>query len=112
MSLFYCQYWHVELKYHHLGIDGPLSMVDFCIYQNVEVVIATQVMKVSISSRELEILRKSADGLTVQQIANDLNVPEQDISKTQKKVLQKIGTGNVLNALQVLAKRGFVLAQE
>jgi DNA-binding NarL/FixJ family response regulator len=69
-------------------------------------------MKVSISSRELEILRKSADGLTVQQIANDLNVPEQDISKTQKKVLQKIGTGNVLNALQVLAKRGFVLAQE
>jgi DNA-binding NarL/FixJ family response regulator len=75
-------------------------------------VIATQVMKVSISSRELEILRKSADGLTVQQIANDLNVPEQDISKTQKKVLQKIGTGNVLNALQVLAKRGFVLAQE
>jgi DNA-binding NarL/FixJ family response regulator len=69
-------------------------------------------MKVSISSRELEILRKSADGLTVQQSANDLNVPEQDISKTQKKVLQKIGTGNVLNALQVLAKRGFVLAQE
>jgi DNA-binding NarL/FixJ family response regulator len=79
---------------------------------NVDVVIATNVMKVSISSRELEILRKSADGLTVQQIANDLNVPEQDISKTQKKVLQKIGTGNVLNALQVLAKRGFVLAHD
>jgi DNA-binding NarL/FixJ family response regulator len=75
-------------------------------------VIATQVMKVSISSRELEILRKSADGLTVQQIANDLNVPEQDISKAQKKILQKIGTGNVLNALQVLAKKGFVLAHE
>jgi DNA-binding NarL/FixJ family response regulator len=79
---------------------------------NVDVVIATNVMKVSISSRELEILRKSADGLTVQQIANDLNEPEQDISKTQKKVLQKIGTGNVLNALQVLAKKGFVLAHD
>ena len=74
--------------------------------------IATQVMKVSISSRELEILRKSADGLTVQQIANDLNISEQDISKTQKKALQKIGTGNPLSALQVLAKKGFVLAQE
>jgi DNA-binding NarL/FixJ family response regulator len=77
-----------------------------------EIVIATQVMKVSISSRELEILRKSADGLTTQQIANDLNVPEQDITKSQKKILQKIGTGNVLNALQTLAKKGFVLNQE
>ena len=69
-------------------------------------------MKVSISSRELEILRKSADGLTVQQIASDLKAPEQDITKTQKMVLQKIGAGNVLTALQVLAKRGFVLAQD
>jgi DNA-binding NarL/FixJ family response regulator len=71
--------------------------------------LAPVTMKVTISSRELEILRKSADGLTVQQIANDLNVSEQIISKTQKQVLQKIGTGNVLSALQLLAKKGFEL---
>ena len=69
-------------------------------------------MKVSISSRELEILRKSADGLTVQQIANDLNLSQQMIAKSQKEILQKIGAGDLLNALQVLARKGFVLIPE
>ena len=68
-------------------------------------------MKVSISSRELEILRKSADGLTVQQIANDLNVSQQIISKSQKEILVKTGAANVLNALQELAKKGFELTE-
>jgi DNA-binding NarL/FixJ family response regulator len=64
-------------------------------------------MKVSLSSRELEILRKAADGLTVKQIANELNVSEQMISRSQKDVLAKIGEANVLKALQAIAKRGF-----
>jgi DNA-binding NarL/FixJ family response regulator len=68
-------------------------------------------MKVSISSRELEILRKSADGLTVQQIAHDMNVSQQMISKAQKEILQRTGAVNLLKALQALAKKGFVLTE-
>jgi DNA-binding NarL/FixJ family response regulator len=68
-------------------------------------------MKVSISSRELEILRKSADGLTVQQIAHDMNVSQQMISKTQKEILQRTGAVNLLKALQALARKGFVLTE-
>lgn len=69
-------------------------------------------MKVLISSRELKILRKSADGLTLSQIANDLNLSQQLISKSQKEILIKAGAGNSLNALQALAKKGFVLTEE
>lgn len=68
-------------------------------------------MKVSISSRELEILRKSADGLTVQQIASDLRVSTQLISKSQKEILLRTGTGTLINALHALAKNGFVLKE-
>jgi DNA-binding NarL/FixJ family response regulator len=70
------------------------------------------IMKVSISSKELEILRKSAEGQTVQQIANELNVSHQIISKSQKEILIRTGAGNLVNALQALAKRGFVLTEE
>lgn len=69
-------------------------------------------MKVSISSKELEILRKSAEGQTVQQIAHDLNVSEQIISKSQKEILLRTGAGNLMTALQSIAKRGFVLTEE
>ena len=69
-------------------------------------------MKVSISTRELEILRKSADGLTVQEIASDLNLSQQIISRSQKEILQRTGAGNLINALQVLAKRGFELKHD
>lgn len=69
-------------------------------------------MKVTISSRELEILRKSADGLTIQQIANDLNMSQQLISKSQKEILQRTGAGDPVNALMVLARKGFVLQPE
>ena len=69
-------------------------------------------MKVSISSRELEILRKSADGLTIQQIANELKVSQQLISKSQKEILSRTGSANLLNAMQALAKNGFVLRED
>ena len=69
-------------------------------------------MKVTISSRELEILRKSADGLTIQQIANEMNVSQQLISRTQRDILNRTGAGDPLIALQVLAKNGFVLQPE
>lgn len=66
-------------------------------------------MKVSITSRELEVLRKSADGLSIKQIASDLDVSTQLIGKLQKEILIRTGAGNILNALQALAKHGFVL---
>lgn len=69
-------------------------------------------MKVSISSRELEILRKAADGLTVKQIANDLNESEKIVSRSQRDILLKVGEVNVLRALQAIAKRGFILKDE
>jgi DNA-binding NarL/FixJ family response regulator len=69
-------------------------------------------MKVSISSRELEIIRKLADGLTVQQIAIDLNVSEPMIIRSQKEIFQRTESGNIVSALQVLAREGFVLVEE
>lgn len=68
-------------------------------------------MKVSISSRELEILRKSADGFSVKQIADELNVSHQMISKSQKEILQRTGAGSLVNALQALAKEGFIIKE-
>lgn len=68
-------------------------------------------MKISISSRELEILRKSADGLSVQQIASDLKMNEQLVAKSQKALLLRTGEGNLLSALLTLAKRGFILKE-
>ena len=69
-------------------------------------------MKVSISSTELEIIRKSADGCTVQEIAKDLNVSQQMISRSQREILIRTGAGDSLNALMALAKRGFTLTRE
>ena len=69
-------------------------------------------MKVPISSRELEILRKSAEGLTAQEIASELNAKQQEISKSQKEILIRTGEANLINALQALARRGFVLTED
>jgi DNA-binding NarL/FixJ family response regulator len=69
-------------------------------------------MKIAISSKELEILRKSAEGFSVQQIADDLRVSQQIISKSQKELLNRTGVNSSVNALQALARRGFVLTEE
>jgi DNA-binding NarL/FixJ family response regulator len=69
-------------------------------------------MKISISSKELEILRKSAEGISVEQIAIDLRLNQQIIAKSQKDILSRTGVNSSVNALQALAKRGFVLTEE
>lgn len=69
-------------------------------------------MKITISSKELEILRKSAEGFSVEQIANDLHLSQQTISKSQKEILTRTGVNSSVNALMALAKRGFVLTEE
>jgi DNA-binding NarL/FixJ family response regulator len=70
------------------------------------------IMKVSISPKELEILRKSAEGQTVQQIAHELNVSQQIISRSQKEILLRTGAASPINALQAVARRGFVLTED
>jgi DNA-binding CsgD family transcriptional regulator len=84
-----------------VALENPTSPLTF-----------NAMMKVSISSKELEILRKSAEGQTVKQIADDLNVSQQLISRSQKQILLRTGAGNLVNALQALARRGFVLTEE
>jgi DNA-binding CsgD family transcriptional regulator len=69
-------------------------------------------MKISISSKELEILRKSAEGIPLQQIADDLHLSQQIISKSQKEILSRTGVNSCVSALQALAKRGFTLTEE
>lgn len=69
-------------------------------------------MKIAISSKELEILRKSAEGFSVQQIASDLHVSQQIISKSQKELLSRTGGNSSIGALQALARKGFVLTEE
>jgi DNA-binding CsgD family transcriptional regulator len=66
-------------------------------------------MKIQITSQELEVLRKSAEGNTIQQIASDLNLNPKDVAKCQKQILTITSTSNVMNALQELARKGFEL---
>lgn len=68
-------------------------------------------MKVSISIRELEILRKSAEGLSLDQIAKDLNESKKQISQAQTVIMLKTGSRDLYSALHVLAKNGFVFAE-
>lgn len=69
-------------------------------------------MKIAISSKELEILRKSAEGIPVQQIADELHLSQQIIAKSQKEILSRAGVSSCVNALQALAKRGFTITEE
>lgn len=69
-------------------------------------------MKILISSRELEVLRKSVDGLSAKQIASDLNTNHHDITRCQRTILQKTNADNAMGAIQILAKNGFVLTNE
>ena len=66
-------------------------------------------MKILISSRELEILRKSADGLSISQIASDLDLAPQIVTASKKQILQKTESRDVIDALLALAKNGFIL---
>jgi DNA-binding CsgD family transcriptional regulator len=69
-------------------------------------------MKLSISSRELEILRKTASGQSAQEIAGELSITPQSVSKYQKEILHKTHAANPIHALQSLAKHGFVLVED
>jgi DNA-binding NarL/FixJ family response regulator len=69
-------------------------------------------MKIFISSRELAVLRKSVDGLSVKQIAIELNLQPHEIAQFQKEICQKTGASTSMMALQNLASYGFTLTEE
>jgi DNA-binding NarL/FixJ family response regulator len=67
-------------------------------------------MKVSISSRDLEILRKAVYGLSHDQIANELRINAEEVQTALKHVLKNTQSKEPLQAMQILAKNGFVIA--
>jgi DNA-binding NarL/FixJ family response regulator len=67
-------------------------------------------MKVSITARDLEILRKAVYGLNHDQIANDLLITNQEVEKSLKVVLKNTQSKEPFQAMQILAKNGFSLS--
>jgi DNA-binding NarL/FixJ family response regulator len=68
-------------------------------------------MKISISARELEILRKSVYGLNSDQIANELKISTQEVDRSLKYVMKSTQCKEPLHAMQILAKNGFSLVE-
>jgi DNA-binding NarL/FixJ family response regulator len=67
-------------------------------------------MKVSITARDLEILRKAVYGLNHDQIANDLLITNLQVEKSLKQVLKNTQCKEPFQAMQILAKNGFSLS--
>jgi DNA-binding NarL/FixJ family response regulator len=68
-------------------------------------------MKVSISARELEILRKSVYGLSSDQIANELRISAGEVDRSLKVVMKTTQCKEPLQAMQSLAKNGFSITE-
>jgi DNA-binding CsgD family transcriptional regulator len=68
-------------------------------------------MKVSISARQLEILRKAVYGLSAYEIANQLMIQERDVEKALKDVFKSTQSKEPLQAMQNLAKNGFQISE-
>jgi DNA-binding CsgD family transcriptional regulator len=64
-------------------------------------------MKVLISARQLEILRKAVYGLSANEIASQLMIQERDVEKALKEVFKTTQSKEPLQAMQNLAKNGF-----
>lgn len=72
--------------------------------------IPSLIMQIEITSRQLEILRKAADGVAEDQIAETLKVEKQAVVVEKKNALKKIGASNPVEAIMKLAKVGFLVA--
>lgn len=64
-------------------------------------------MKITLTLNELEILRKLAEGVREEQLAQNLHLKKQVIVDLKKTLLRKVGVQNPLKAFQLLAKKGF-----
>jgi DNA-binding NarL/FixJ family response regulator len=69
-------------------------------------------MKVIITARDLEILRKAVYGLDSDQIANDLMISSKEVEISLKVVLKSTQCKDPLNAMQALAKNGFIVSDQ
>jgi DNA-binding CsgD family transcriptional regulator len=92
------------VKYHELGIETVYCFMEFAMRDFTS-------MKVSISSRELEILRKSVYGLRPDQIASELMISSREVEKSLKGVLRNTQSKEPLQAMQILAKKGFLITE-
>jgi DNA-binding CsgD family transcriptional regulator len=68
-------------------------------------------MKVTISARQLEILRKAVDGRTSEEIASELMIGQSDVAYALKKILKSTQSKEPLQAMQNLAKYGFQISE-
>jgi DNA-binding NarL/FixJ family response regulator len=67
-------------------------------------------MKLFISARELEILRKAVYGLSPHEIAGELHLTKIEVQESLKRIMKSTQSREPLQALQNLAKNGFHLA--
>jgi len=67
-------------------------------------------MQIELTSRQLEILRKAADGIAEDQIAETLKVEKQAVVVEKKTALKKVGASNPVEAIMKLARVGFLVA--
>ena len=66
-------------------------------------------MQIAISSQQLEILRKSAFGLSMKEIAGELNVSQDEVERALKIIMKSTQSKEPAHALQTLARNGFSL---
>lgn len=66
-------------------------------------------MKILISAKELEVLRKTVSGLSSMEIANQLKISAKDVESSLKGVMKNTQSKEPIQALHSLAKHGFQL---
>lgn len=64
-------------------------------------------MKTLVTNRELEVLRKAADGLDEQAIAVSLMLDRKEVQHCKADILKRLGVSDPLHAISFLAKNGF-----
>lgn len=64
-------------------------------------------MILQVTNRELEVLRKAADGLDEQSIAISLMLERREVQNCKTDILKRLGATNPLQAILLLAKNGF-----
>jgi DNA-binding CsgD family transcriptional regulator len=66
-------------------------------------------MKIIVSSIDLQLLRMLAEGMTDEQMIAKLKCQRSEIGQSKKNLLKRIGSEDPLEALRLLAKKGFTI---
>ena len=67
-------------------------------------------MKIVITARELEILRKAVYGLSSKEIAREMKLSPNEVDSCLKELLKNTQSREPMQAMQNLAKNGFQLS--